>query len=299
LLSEKRWEHRVTISPLAPKDPQANRIFNFLQSYYQGEWLQHQFQYYNVQTLDTANEGGRIGGEKLMYLRSLSSEPARYWQLTDTRYVLGMAGMVDAFNQQLDPVQKRFREVMAFTFGQKPGSSFYTVETNQTGPFALLEFTGALPRAKLYSQWQVNTNDTNTLATLANPAFDPTAAVIVNDEIPPSSSVAAPGTGTVEYTSYAPKHFEQRVSATMPSVLLVNDHYDPDWKVTIDGKPAKLLRANFVMRAVQVPAGQHTIVWHYRSNLHVAYISWTAFILMLLLAGVVAVLTRRHAPRKA
>ena len=31
------------------------------------------------------------------------------------------------------------------------------------GTYALIEFTGALPRAKLYSHWQVSTNDTATL----------------------------------------------------------------------------------------------------------------------------------------
>ena len=68
----------------------------------------------------------------------------------------------DMFNQQLDPAQKRFRQVMTFTLYQKPGTTFVSAETNATGPFSLLEFTGALPRAKLYSQWRVSTNDTAT-----------------------------------------------------------------------------------------------------------------------------------------
>jgi len=293
LLAEKRWDHRVTIAPF-----RINEQFNFLQSYYQSEWLQHQFQYYNVQTLDVANEGGRASGEKGLYLRYLGTNIVRYWQLANTRYILGMAGLADALNQQLDPVQKRFRQTMAFTFTQKPGSSFYGVETNATGPFALLEFTGALPRAKLYSQWQVSTNDTNTLSTLANPAFQPEDVVLLEDQIP-GASAAAPAAGTVEYLSYEPKRFELRTTSTTPSVLLVNDHYDPDWKVTVDGKPEKLLRANFVMRAVQVPPGQHTVAWHYRPNLKSAYISWAAFILMLVMAGAVTVLTRRTTPGKA
>jgi hypothetical protein len=290
LLADKRWEHRVAIAPF-----RLNEQFNFLQNYYQAEWLQHQFQYYNIQTLDVANEGGRVAGEKLMYLRYVDTNIVRKWQLTNTRYILGVAGMAEGLNQQLDPVQKRFRQVMAFTFGQTPGSSFYRVETNTTGPFAVLEFTGALPRAKLYSQWQVNTNDTNTLATLADPAFRPEDVVLVNEEIPVPSAGAAPSAGTVEYMSYAPKRFELRTSSVAPSVLLVNDRYDPDWRVTVDGKQAKLLRANFLMRAVQVPAGQHTVVWHYRPDLKIACISWSAFILMLLLAGVVTVLSRRSA----
>ena len=34
-----------------------------------------------------------------------------------------------------------------------------SVQTNATGPFALIEFTGALPRAKLYNNWEVITDD--------------------------------------------------------------------------------------------------------------------------------------------
>ena len=113
------------------------------------------------------------------------------------------------------------------------------------------------------------------------------------------SAVAAPAEGTAEYMNYVPKRFEIRTTSTAPSVLLVNDHSDPDWHVSVDGKPERVLRANFVMRAVQVPAGQHTVVWHYRPDLKAAYISWSAFILALVLCGVVTVLTRRAAPRKA
>ncbi len=294
LLSEKRWEHRVTIAPF-----RINEQFDFLQNYYRAEWLQHQFQYFNVQTLDVANEGGRPSGVKGMYLRYLGTNIVRYWQLTNTRYILGMAGLADALNQQLDPEQKRFRQTMAFTFNQKPGSSFYGVETNATGPFALLEFTGALPRAKLYSQWQVQTNDAITLSTLADPNFKPADVVLVEEPIPAPPSVAAGADGTVEYLSYAPKRLEMRTASSVPTVLLVNDHHDPDWRVTIDGKPEKLMRANFVMRAVQVPAGQHTVVWQYRPDLTPAYVSWSAIILMLILAAVVAFLTRRSTPAKA
>jgi uncharacterized membrane protein YfhO len=75
-------------------------------------------------------------------------------------------------------------------------------------------------------------------------------------------------------------------------VLLVNDRHHPDWKVTIDGQPAKLLRANFIMRAVQVPAGQHEVVWRYQPNLKAFYISMSAILLGALLCISLPFLTR-------
>ena len=50
------------------------------------------------------------------------------------------------------------------------------------------------------------------------------------------------------------RHIVFAANATAPSVLLLNDKYDPNWHVTVDGKPAELLRCNFIMRGVYLHA---------------------------------------------
>ena len=35
--------------------------------------------------------------------------------------------------------------------------------------------------------------------------------------------------------------------------------YSPDWRVYIDGTPANILRANYILRALIIPSGDHTI----------------------------------------
>jgi uncharacterized membrane protein YfhO len=37
------------------------------------------------------------------------------------------------------------------------------------------------------------------------------------------------------------------------------------WRVKIDGKEARALRADYILRAVEMPAGEHTIEWSYRA----------------------------------
>jgi len=48
---------------------------------------------------------------------------ARRWQLTNTRYLLGPAGFLDGLNEQLDPLQHRFRIVQRFDVLPKPESN--------------------------------------------------------------------------------------------------------------------------------------------------------------------------------
>src|SRR6185369_7024715 len=109
---------------------------------------------YAIQSIDIPQEP-RVAADKQAYREALLKNISRLWQLTNTRYIFGMAGnFVDAINQQLDPVQKRYRQHTAFSLFQK-ASGVIGMETNSTGPFALLEFTGALPRAKLYNNWEV------------------------------------------------------------------------------------------------------------------------------------------------
>jgi hypothetical protein len=55
-----------------------------------------------------------------------------------------------------------------------------------------------------------------------------------------------------------------RARADGPSLLLLNDKFDPHWTVAVDGQPRPLLRANFLMRAVELPPGEHTLEFTFR-----------------------------------
>lgn len=64
------------------------------------------------------------------------------------------------------------------------------------------------------------------------------------------------------------KHESNRVvmkaKLANPGFVILADTYYPGWSATVDGKPTELFRANRAMRAVGVPAGEHTIEMHYR-----------------------------------
>jgi hypothetical protein len=268
------------------------------------EWLQHHFQYFNIQSLDII-QMPRMPELDSTYLSALAPKSntnlmavARLWQLTNTRYILGMKGYIDHLNQQIDPTQARLRAHTAFDFMPRPPLTNVTriediiVVTNPAGQFGLFEFTGALPRAKLYPHWQFSTNDQVNLSRLSDEFFDPAQTVLVTSSSPlPSSGPISTNqsSGAVSLTSYAPKRIQLKSQASTPTVLLLNDRYDPDWKVNVDGKAETLLRCNFIMRGVHLPAGEHTIEFRFEPPLTGLYVSLAAIAVGLVLCGILVV----------
>jgi hypothetical protein len=304
-LQDKPYEHRVASLPfrLPPE-------LSLLEQLYRLEWMQHHFLYYNIQSLDII-QMPRMPADLQAYETALffNGDPAnlykltRRWQLTNTRYLLGPAGFLDVLNQQVDP-QHRFRIVQAFAVAPKPGivnpSKLEDVTAMPTtnGPYAVFEFTGALPRAKLYANWQVSTNDQVILTNLAGPTFDPTKTVLVagGPGVPAAPAGTNQNAGTVQYTTYGTKDFVLQADAASPAILLVNDRFNPNWKVLVDGKPEPLLRCNYIMRGVALNPGQHKVEFQYRPPLGTLYLSFAALVLGLLLLGILAVDGVRRPP---
>jgi hypothetical protein len=289
-LSDKPYEHRVAILPFDAQSQlrDYDNDFGGL-GLYRIEWAQQTFPYYNIQSLDLI-QMARMPEDTKTYLetffpRTESELPlyARHWELTNTRYLLGAAGFLNVLNTQLDPGQQRFRIAQRFDVVAKPGViqptglEQLTAATSPDGDLALFEFTGALPRAKLYSDWQVNTNDQAVLKTLADLNFDPAKTVLISTPEEDLPAVATnENSGSVEFKSYAPKKIIFDANAPAPSVLLLNDRYDPDWHVTVDGKPAELLRCNFIMRGVYLTPGAHTVEFRFRPPSKPLYVTLAA-----------------------
>lgn len=69
-------------------------------------------------------------------------------------------------------------------------------------------------------------------------------------------------TATIKLTSYAPNKLVYVSDAAYPQLAVFSEIYYNEydnWVVTIDGKPADHFRANYVLRAMVVPEGKHTI----------------------------------------
>ncbi|HEU5123887.1 MAG TPA: hypothetical protein VFW05_07475 [Verrucomicrobiae bacterium] len=335
LLRDKPYEHRVAILPF--RFPPEFSLFDQL---YRIEWAQHHFPYYNIQSLDVV-QMPRVAQdlqnfESAIQYRGDSEHtylPARRWTLTNTRYLLGPAGYLETLNQELDPAQRRFRIVTTFRVMPKAGIENptkleeLTAEPAPNGPYALFEFTGALPRVKLYSQWEVparnaetmaklqattlstnemsylhsvGTNDYLTLHKLAARDFDPHQLVLLADAPDvPNSTTTNQNAGTVQYVSYAPKDIHLQADASTPAVLLLNDKYDSNWRVYVDGKRSDLLRCNYIMRGVYLTPGRHEVEFKYEPDTRPMYVTLTALVIAGVLIGFVAFGSRRNSDQTA
>jgi hypothetical protein len=72
----------------------------------------------------------------------------------------------------------------------------------------------------------------------------------------PAESVAVDG--------YEPQRVALTANLRSPGLVVLSDSFYPDWVLTIDGKPAPILRANRAMRGALVPEGKHQLVYTYR-----------------------------------
>lgn len=299
-LAKSPHEGRVTISPLPS---------GLLNQLYRIEWLQHQFLYNNVQSLDLV-QMPRMATDHEAFERRFTITgdtnthylAGRRWELTNTRWILGGTNDVAFFNRQFDPAKSRFTVASNFVVGLRPGTKNpnapgtedFTTQFNSAGPYSLIRFDGALPRARLYSQWQVQTNDATTLETLAKREFDPQATVIVNAPIAPSDAALGQAVGEVITQSYRPKEIRLTAQATGDSVLLLNDHWSAHWRVTVDGQPSELLRCNYVMRGVRLSPGSHEVVFRFQPPMTWLYVSLASLLGGFGLLGFVIVDERKN-----
>ena len=72
------------------------------------------------------------------------------------------------------------------------------------------------------------------------------------------------GDGTIEMTAQTANEVHYKVNSAQGGVVVFSEIYYPGWTAYIDGEPAEVGRANYVLRALRVPAGQHEIKMEFR-----------------------------------
>jgi hypothetical protein len=95
-------------------------------------------------------------------------------------------------------------------------------------------------------------------------------------------------TATIQLLSYQPNHLKYVSNNTNPGLAVFSEmYYAEGWNATIDGKATSHLRADYVLRAIKIPAGKHTIEFKFEPQVVKtgSTIALISFILMILLLG--------------
>lgn len=72
--------------------------------------------------------------------------------------------------------------------------------------------------------------------------------------------------GAIRVVDASPVRVEIQARMDSPGLVVLADVYYPGWKLTIDGKPSTIYRANRLMRGAAVPSGTHDLVYTYEPD---------------------------------
>ena len=155
----------------------------------------------------------------------------------------------------------------------------------------LAEATAPAPRVYLATAARVADDDT-AAHLLGAPDFTPGRSLVL---APAAAAHAARADGDCALAPRGDRieRLTLRCRASAASYAVIADAFFPGWYATVDGAPAPILRANLAMRAVPVPAGEHTVELAYRP----AHLVAGAVVSLLALALALALTIRAYRRR--
>ncbi|UOQ66699.1 YfhO family protein [Hymenobacter volaticus] len=155
---------------------------------------------------------------------------------------------------------------------------------------------GALGNAWFVNEVQKVQNPDQEINALTNLNTATTAVVDVSKFPLNKTSYNAPGS-TIALTKYEPDALTYRATATADAFVVFSEIYYADgWNAYLDGKKVPYVRANYVLRAMPLPAGTHTIEFKFEPTEYaigntVSLVS--SVLLILALIGAIVYATRR------
>ncbi len=182
------------------------------------------------------------------------------WDLYAVRYVVAPTGsaQVDSFMAAGD----RFRPVL--TGVMTPGGI----------PATLFERTDPAPWARVVPA-AVKADSAQLWPTLFNPRMDFGRLVLFTPDAPVTppriSAMPVPSASRATLTAWEPGRMSIALDPAPDSAsyLVVAENWYPDWRATVDGKPATTMRGDWTLLTVPIPAGARTVQLTFRSPAYV------------------------------
>ena len=132
----------------------------------------------------------------------------------------------------------------------------------------LFRLPDASPRASVVTTWRTVSSPSGALTAISDRGFDPRRTAVIeaedDDSAVGSASITEPvENGTATYRSFGPQEAHIDVAADSAAMVLVRNAYDPGWHATVDGRPARVVPADYLIQGIRVPPGSHSVVLRY------------------------------------
>jgi hypothetical protein len=188
------------------------------------------------------------------YDAGISAKLGTIWEtgLHEGQSVLRLLGARYALLSVKDPFAEEKRTGLDPMLDPLPSTRLYRVPAS-------------LPRVFLAKQVAV-LDDTTALKQIFDPAVVAGETALLapgSGEALPASGDALPGTCTLD--AYANNRLQATCEVARPALAVFVEQFEKGWQARVDGKPAPILRANLIMRALALKPGRHIIVMEYHT----------------------------------
>lgn len=190
--------------------------------------------------------------------------------------------MEEETNKLIQQLQAGNRDLSDFDVLNMLNAKYLTFGPSKT---SYLENTNALGNAWFVSEVEKVSNPSEELAKTCT--IDTKSTAVMDTSLfKVTQSIQYDSAASIRLTSYQPNELTYDVKSSSSGLAVFSEIYYPKgWKATIDGKEADILRVNYVLRALEVPEGEHTIKFVFKPKAYVigdkiTFISSLVFLLV-------------------
>lgn len=122
----------------------------------------------------------------------------------------------------------------------------------------------AFPSAYIVYRALYAASEADAIAAVADPRWRPGRWAIVEEpiDVPPPTPAPSPApTRPTMLIREGPTSLVLEMELAQAGVLVIAEPWYPGWHVTVDGKAAHMLRVDYALRGVALPAGPHVVAW--------------------------------------
>lgn len=172
---------------------------------------------------------------------------------------------------------KRYQELIENQISQNNMSvlnmlntKYFIVRGQESGQPMVQQNPGALGAAWYVREFKVVDNADQEIAALTD--FDPSQTAIVDkrymDQIE-GFKISFDSSATIRLTGYQPNHLTYETNASSDQLAVLSEiYYANGWNAYLDGNLVPHFRANYVLRAMKIPAGKHTVEFKFEPKVY-------------------------------